>query len=209
MKKIILILSVIFCCSTVFAQSKEKNKTIKYKEDKNILFPALEVRLQFYSQDIYDSDITKMFFLTCIGANKYYNIQSDYSISAECTYRIFRYLEVGGQLGYSRVYLSDDYNDSGYVKKRGHSFYIMPKVRCTWYEYSFVRLYSSVSLGVSYINGPIYDAINKNSRIVSLLDFSPLGIALGGKSWFGFYEFFNQGDLGQSSFGVGYRFPVK
>ena len=92
-------------------------------------------------------------------------------------------------------------------KNRVHRMGLMPEVRFTWLNRRWVRMYSSLAMGVSF--GVTRGDVGYYGRRVSFAGhLAPLGITVG-RSLFGFAELGGIGMNGALMLGIGYRFNDK
>ena len=130
------------------------------------------------------------------------------AINLSYAYRFRRWFDLGLLLSYNCEYkrqfsaLSGDYLH----RKYQHNITFMPTVRFTWLNRKWVRMYSSIGMGVTIqtqnISGP--EKLSDNSIYGFACHCSYLGITVG-KSLFGFAEL-GCGAKGFAIFGMGYRF---
>lgn len=132
------------------------------------------------------------------------------SYSLSYGYRFKKWLDLSAAFSYcASFYKAYDYADDSLFKRGGEHFLtLMPKVRFTWVNSKWVRMYSSLALGATYNTGDFNDYTGGSSpSIYPAIQISPLGIAVG-RSLFGFAEL-GIGTQGLLQFGLGYRFDVK
>ena len=141
------------------------------------------------------------------GGGVYYNRQSTLLFSVAYTYRVWKFLEVGGSVGYS---YSSRYRSSNDQREEFSSLFVSAFARYVWFNSRWVSLYSSLGLfsgiGWGVENEKSYFAAGLLSNYPVLPEASPIGVRVG-RRFYGYAEpfcfngrgFFLQG-------GLGYRF---
>ncbi len=124
-------------------------------------------------------------------------------------YRFRKWFDLGLTLGYygeySRSY--SNMNASPVGRNRAHAITVMPAVRFTWLNRRWVRMYSSLGLGATFVFGHRdHNTDSFRERHVAF-QFTPVGISVG-RSLFGFAEI-GAGAQGCLMMGVGYKFKPK
>ncbi|MCM1151194.1 MAG: hypothetical protein NC209_05520 [Alistipes sp.] len=138
---------------------------------------------------------------------------TDGAWSLSYDYRIKKWFDAGLTLSYYGEYGSSfrwSYRDEAWsYVGRNYDFCltVMPLVRFTWVNRKWVRMYSTLGLGVSFEFGhDALDAMRFRETLVAF-QFTPIGIAVG-RSLFGFAEV-GIGAQGCLMMGVGYKFKPK
>lgn len=121
-------------------------------------------------------------------------------------YRFKRWFDLSAALSYSGDFSAvySNLDGSKLHPENRHSISVMPVARFTWLNRKWVRLYSSVGLGV------MFDVVQGDSRFTELYfagQLVPVGLAVGG-AFFGFVEL-GVGTQGFALAGIGYRFNDK
>lgn len=124
-------------------------------------------------------------------------------------YRFRKWLDAGLTLGYygeySRSYSNTDASPVG--RNRAHAITVMPAVRFTWMNRRWVRMYSSLGVGATFVFGHRDRNTDHFRERNVAFQFTPVGISVG-RSLFGFVEI-GCGAQGCLMMGIGYKFKPK
>lgn len=124
-------------------------------------------------------------------------------------YRFRKWFDLGLTLGYyseySRSYSNRDASPVG--RNRAHALTVMPAVRFTWMNRRWVRMYSSLGLGATFVFGHRDRNTDCFREGHAAFQFTPVGISVG-RSLFGFAEV-GVGAQGTLMMGIGYKFKPK
>lgn len=131
-------------------------------------------------------------------------VSGAWTLSYSC--RIKKWFEVGGALSYYGYYTStfSNFDNSKLYGYNLHYISVMPTFRFSWLNRPFVRLYSTIGLGVM-VEAERW--LHRSTNLYLSAQFTPVGIAVG-KSLFGFAEL-GFGTQGMALVGIGYRFNDK
>ena len=120
-------------------------------------------------------------------------------------YRFKKWFDLGVTLSYygkySRSYSNRDFSPVG--RNRAHAFTVMPVVRFTWVNSSWVRMYSTLGLGATLSGGRFDHNSDRFRNGFLAFQLTPIGISVG-RSLFGFAEL-GLGAQGVFMMGVGYK----
>lgn len=165
------------------------------------------------------NDYKKAYQLEDVGES-YDNFLADYNISiwAEYLYHFNNHLAVGGTAGYSKVdgctYFTGAFSQAEEGNHKSidldtHTFFVMPSVKATWFNFTHVSLYSRGAAGLAH-----YQLTTENSqgiiprdesRIKGIYQLSPVGVEVGGER-VRFYSELGYGIEGVFSLGVTWQF---
>ncbi len=124
-------------------------------------------------------------------------------------YRFRKWFDLGLMLGYygeySRSYSNTDASPVG--RNRAHAITVMPAMRFTWLNRRWVRMYSSLGLGATFVFGHRDRNTDSFRERHVAFQFTPVGISVG-RSLFGFAEI-GAGAQGCLMMGIGYKFKPK
>lgn len=135
------------------------------------------------------------------------------SVSLAYTCRLKPWCELGVNVAYACSYRENSSVADGRTLQRDHEhlFMFAPTVRFVWFRRDYVRLYSSVGIGMTYIHhnrkvlGEAWP--RTENRVVGLGDLVLFGVSAGGKV-FGYCEVGSM-SYGVFACGVGVRFNDK
>ena len=153
---------------------------------------------------------------------RYYNVQTYIgnrittgSLNINPSIKVLRWMELGVVFSYNGDY-RNTYNalDNSILERDyNHSFFLTPTIRFAWFNREWVRMYSSVGLGVGVLINQ--SAINRDFSIFGngiewgpSIQLTGFGISVG-RRLFGFAEAGAIGTLGLFTAGIGYRFTPK
>jgi hypothetical protein len=150
------------------------------------------------------------------GAQRYEgNLYSTGSLNLSHSVRVKKWLEVGAVISYNgsfrNIYSTVDH--SVVTSDNRHSFFFTPTIRFAWFTREYIRMYSSVGVGVGVMiyDDPQFRNVTFHEKEIQFgpsIQLTGFGISVG-KSVYGFAEAGAVGTLGLFTIGMGYRFkPV-
>lgn len=214
----LLLIALIAAMSVGQAQGQRSNwKTISQKQ-----LPEAEVRFSHGLLPItYDFRLLNWDWNSQSITDQYYNLQvykgnlySTGALSMAHSIKVAKWLEMGATLTYvgnfRNIYSSTTNKVIG--RENSRSFFFTPTLRFAWFNREWVRMYSSVGLGVGMmIKNPGNLGIAGAGRFSEpSIQWSPslqltgFGISVG-KKLFWFSEVQTFGTLGLFTMGIGYR----
>ncbi len=138
---------------------------------------------------------------------------STQTIWASYTYHTSKMVEFGARMGYAGlfrpVYSIFPKGEYGSAQKIGNYslqyFSLMPTIKVTWLNKSWIRLYSEAAIGFALerVNRP--ESGTRSTSLYGNMQLTPFGIAVG-KQFFCFGELPTIGGDGLMTLGLGYRF---
>ena len=140
-------------------------------------------------------------------------LYTDGAWSLSYDYRFRKWLDAGLTLGYYGEYSSSfrysHRNEAWSYIGGSYEFCltVMPVVRFTWLNRKWVRMYSTVGLGVSFEFGHDACEATRFRETLAVFQLTPVGISVG-RSLFGFAEA-GFGVQGALMVGIGYKFKPK
>ncbi len=210
MKRLILLLMAILAAVSVSGQEIEP-KTSGGKRAKIPFEQQHEVRVSVGIEPLY-----AIFQMPFDGYYDNFHIDRTFdgptyttgAINLSYGYRFRRWFDFGVLFSYNTEYkrqfdaLTGDYLHRIYQ----HHITIMPTVRFTWLNRKWLRMYSSLGMGVTFGVQSITEKqqLYDTDRLAFGFQCTCLGITVG-KSFFGFAEL-GVGAKGTAVFGIGYRF---
>lgn len=203
MKRVLLLIAALSIVAPLSAQynRREAKPLVENTHEFRLGIYGLSPYLSFEDMD-YRYDPAESFENSKMleGDTRYVN-----TLALTYTHRTSHVMEFGAQLSYAAKFTPFYSTYTGTKSHTDSEQYItlMPYARATWLNTSWVRLYSSVSIGLTWE----YDKGNSNpfNDVYGAVQFTPVGISVG-RQLFGFGELLTMGTNGFATIGIGYRF---
>lgn len=127
--------------------------------------------------------------------------------------KVAKWLELGAVLTYAGTFqnIYSTFDNSVVDREMSNSFFFTPTVRFAWFNREWVRMYSSVGLGIGVMIENLAGdhratGVNEaNIQVGPSIQLTGFGISVGRK-FFWFAELQSVGTLGLVTMGAGYRF---
>lgn len=189
-------------------QGKEKREKIPFKSEHEVFFGvgAIPFPANHEEEESYNEwDYSLVHFNGDIYHGPKYT-SGAYFIGY--SYRMRSWLNLCFSTSYSAYWRKfyEYYTRIEHGKEYTHYLGFAPAVRLTWLNRKYVRMYSTLGVGITFKWYKNENISSTNCKILAIPEVSVIGISVG-KTWYGFAEA-GPSHHGSFNMGIGYRFNI-